>query len=240
MMQTRVLLPVAVLILAATAVPALGADDGDYDKVMGSVNVASGERVDRATTVNGSVYIGANAVVKHAETVNGSITLHEHATVDSVETVNGSIDLEKGAHVTGKATLVNGNMRLDTGADVGGRLSNVNGWIQLTAAHVGGGIETVNGNLTIGANSRVEGGILYEQSNDGWFSWFNFFGTSKPPQVVIGPGAIVTGTLKFGREVKLYVSDRATIRPGIVKMSPQIATMNSAPADNLTSRTLRR
>ena len=31
--------------------------------------------------------------------------------------------------------------------------------------------------------------------------------------VVIGPGAVVKGTLKFQREVKLYVSDRATIGP---------------------------
>ena len=30
---------------------------------------------------------------------------------------------------------------------------------------------------------------------------------------MIGPGAVVKGTLKFKREVKLYVSDRATIGP---------------------------
>jgi hypothetical protein len=30
---------------------------------------------------------------------------------------------------------------------------------------------------------------------------------------VIGPGAAVKGTLRFKREVKLYVSDRATIGP---------------------------
>jgi len=32
-------------------------------------------------------------------------------------------------------------------------------------------------------------------------------------RVVIGPGAVVKGTLSFQREVKLYVSDRATIGP---------------------------
>jgi hypothetical protein len=213
MIRTSVLPPMAALILAATAGPALGADEGDYDKVLGSVEVGPGEHVDKATTVNGSVEIGANAVVKHAETVNGSITLHEHSTAESVETVNGSIDIGQGARVAGKVTVVNGHMTLDTGADVGGRLSNVNGTIQLTAAHVGGGIETTNSNLTVGANSRVEGGILYEQANDGWFSWLHIFGTSSVPRVVIGPGAIVKGTLKFGREVQLYVSDRATIGP---------------------------
>jgi hypothetical protein len=31
------------------------------------------------------------------------------------------------------------------------------------------------------------------------------------PRVVIGPGSVVTGTLRFERPVKLYVSERATI-----------------------------
>ncbi|HWM66838.1 MAG TPA: hypothetical protein VNO35_09645 [Steroidobacteraceae bacterium] len=210
MIHKCVLTSMAALILASTTGPVLASDDEDHNKVLGSVHVRSGEHADKATTVNGSVDIGANAVVKHAETVNGSITIHDHATVDSVETVNGTIDIGQGAHVAGKVELVNGNMTLDTGADVGGHLSNVNGSIQLTAAHVGGGIETKNSNLTVGANSRVEGGILYDESSEGWFS---FFGTPKVPQVIIGPGAIVKGSLRFRREVKLYVSDQATIGP---------------------------
>jgi DUF4097 and DUF4098 domain-containing protein YvlB len=210
MIHKYVLTSMAALILTSTTGPVRASDDEDHDKVLGSVHVRAGEHADKATTVNGSVEIGANAVVKHAETVNGSVTIHDHATVDSVETVNGTIDIGAGAHVAGKVELVNGNMTLDTGADVGGRLSNVNGSIQLTAAHVGGGIETKNSNLTVGANSRVEGGILYEESKEGWFS---FFGVPKVPQVIIGPGAVVKGPLRFRREVKLYVSDQATIGP---------------------------
>jgi hypothetical protein len=208
MIRVSVLTSVTALILAWAAVPVLASDDDDHDKVLGSVHVQPGEHVDKATTVNGSVDIGANAVVKHAETVNGSITIHEHAAVDSVETVNGSIHIGQGAHVAGKVELVNGKTTLDAGADVGGRLSIVNGSIQLTAAHVGGGIETTNGNLTIGANSRVEGGILYEETHE---SWFSFLWAPEVPRVVIEPGAIVKGTLRFRREVKLYVSDQATI-----------------------------
>jgi hypothetical protein len=210
MIRLSVLTSMTALILAWAAVPVLASDDDDHDKVLGSVHVQPGEHVDKATTVNGSVDIGANAVVKHAETVNGSITLHEHAAVDSVETVNGSIHIEQGAHVAGKVELVNGKTTLEAGADVGGRLSIVNGSIQLTAAHVGGGIETTNGSLTIGANSRVEGGILYEESHE---SWFSFIWAPEVPRVVIEPGAIVKGTLRFRREVKLYVSDQATIGP---------------------------
>ena len=51
--------------------------------------------------------------------------------------------------------------------------------------------------------------------DDSWFSWLSFFGfgRSQLPQVVIGPGAIVKGKLRFRQEVKLYVSDQATIDP---------------------------
>ena len=194
-----------VAVLAATSARVSAADD-EHSKVMGSVHVEPGEHTGDATTVNGSVEIGANAVVRKADTVNGSVTLGEHSTAESMNTVNGSARLEKGARVSGNVALVNGHISLDEGADVSGRVTNVNGGIQLDAAHVGGGIETTTGDINIGSNSRVEGGILVNEDN----SWFNF-GSPKTPRVVIGPGAIVKGTLRFKREVKLYVSDRATI-----------------------------
>jgi len=94
------------------------------------------------------------------------------------------------------------------GADIGGKLSSVNGEIRLTAAHVGGGIDTTNSNLTVGANSRIEGGILYNETSD---SWFSFFGKPSLPRIIIEPGAVVKGDLDFRRAVDLYVSDRASI-----------------------------
>jgi cytoskeletal protein CcmA (bactofilin family) len=193
--------------LASTAVPVSAADD-DHSKVLGSVHIEPGQHTGDATTVNGSVEIGANAIVNNADTVNGNITLREHSTAASVNTVNGSARLEKGARVSGNLALVNGPISLDREADVSGRLTNVNGAIQLDAAHVGGGIETTAGDIDIGPSSRVEGGILVKEDN----TWFSFF-SPKIPRVVIGPGAVVKGTLKFQREVKLYVSDRATIGP---------------------------
>ncbi len=126
-------------------------------------------------------------------------------TVDSVETVNGGIELGQGAHVARTVEAVNGHIALAHGADVAGKASNVNGRISLDAAHVGGGIETVSGDVEIGANSRVEGGLLVEQPH-GW-SW----GKSKNPRIVIGPHAVVEGTLEFRRDVDLYVSDSAKV-----------------------------
>ena len=135
-------------------------------------------------------------------------------TIESIETVNGSVTLGDEAKVARTVEAVNGSIRLGKGADVAGHVSNVNGRIALDAAHVGGGIETVSGDIEIGADSRVEGGLLVDKPS-GW-SW----GKSRNPRVVIGPRAVVTGTLEFRRDVDLYVSDSAKIDK-VVGATPQ-------------------
>ena len=156
----------------------------------------------------------SNAVVGAADTVNGGIALESHATAAKLTTVNGSIQLQEAARVSGAVHTVNGQLTLADGADVSGSLKNVNGLIRVAAAHVAGGIETVTGGIELGPNARVEGGILIQEDTS-WFGWF--FGWvgldsgNAVPRVVIGPGSVVTGTLRFERPVKLYVSDRATI-----------------------------
>ncbi len=122
-------------------------------------------------------------------------------------TVNGSITLGEASKVSGDVSAVNGSIRLARGAEVGGKLGNVNGAIVLDAAHVAGGLATVSGDISVGENSRVEGGILIDKQN----GWFNF--NSRKPVVVIGPHAVVQGTLEFRREVELKVSDSAQIGP---------------------------
>ena len=100
---------------------------------------------------------------------------------------------------------MNGRISLDKRAQVGGHLETVNGDLLLDEAKVDGQLRTVNGDITVGAASRVGGGILVEETK-GWK-----FGTNKRvPKVVIGPSAVVDGTLRFEREVKLYVSSTAT------------------------------
>jgi cytoskeletal protein CcmA (bactofilin family) len=103
---------------------------------------------------------------------------------------------------------------LHQGADVTGTVANVNGHILLEAAHVGGGIRTVSGDIDIGGNSHVEGGILVKKQRTQIF-WFFQWNSSDTPRIVIGPGAVVQGDLRFERKVLLYVSDRATIGPVI-------------------------
>jgi DUF4097 and DUF4098 domain-containing protein YvlB len=184
---------------------------GTTHTVNGAIRVRAGENKDDLSTVNGSIHIEDNAVVASAETVNGAISLGMHATAESAHTVNGSITLGDGARIARTISAVNGTLTLQTGADTAGAATNVNGKIVLQAAHVGGGINTVNGDIDVGANSHVEGGIVVQKEHDTF--WFLHWGTSTTPRIVIGPGAVVQGNLRFERQVQLYVSEQASIGP---------------------------
>ncbi|MHA6205859.1 hypothetical protein ACXU4B_15645 [Dyella soli] len=198
------------------------AADNDIDKVNGSVHVDAGQRAGNVSTVNGAVHIGDNAVVQKASTVNGSVEMGDRAQATAVDTVNGSVTLGSSGRISGAVDTTNGAIRLARGADVAGKVGNVNGSISLDGAHVAGGIQTVSGDINVGANSRVEGGILVDKPG-GWFNWSN----SHPPHVVIGPHAVVQGTLEFRREVVLQVSDTAQI--GAVKGATPVKFSGDAP-----------
>jgi hypothetical protein len=206
-MKARFLL-VLIPLLAVTTACVAGDSDGDMDKVNGSILVEAGQAPQDASTVNGSIRLADGAKVEDASTVNGSITLGDHASAKSADTVNGSISLGNGAQIAQGVESVNGALGLAPGANVAGHLSNVNGHITVKGGHVGGGIETVDGDIDIIGNARVDGGILVHKPDSG--GWFHF-GSDHIPVVTIGPGATVNGTLKFEREVKLYVSDKAHV-----------------------------
>jgi hypothetical protein len=183
---------------------------GDFDssdattRVNGSINVPAGRVPDAVATVNGSIRLADNAEVSSATTVNGQVQLGSHCKAASLNTVNGGISLGDDAHVSGDVTSVNGEFSLASGAEVLGTLTNVNGKIDLTGAHVGAGIRTVNGSMNILGASQVEGGLLVRKASGSMFR-------QDKPRIVIGPGSSVQGELRFERPVDLFVSDRASI-----------------------------
>lgn len=202
--MTRSLVALAITLSLAAAGGAV-ARDGGISKVNGSIDVASGEQAGNVETVNGSVRLADGAAARKATTVNGSIKVGANANAEALETVNGDIELHEGARVAGDVETVNGDLRLHKGAEVGGRASNVSGRLTIEAAHVGAGLQTVNGDIDVGADSRIEGGILVEKPH-GW-SW----GKQRNPRIVIGPRAVVQGTLDLRRDVELFVSDSANV-----------------------------
>jgi DUF4097 and DUF4098 domain-containing protein YvlB len=204
-------------VLVAMAVAACDGVNGDVTAtesgagtVNGSIHVPAGLRSGALGTVNGSIRIDDGATVGAARTVNGEIEVGAHARADSVNTVNGRVTLAAGAHVSREVTSVNGALDLESGAEVGGDLKNVNGQITLNTAHVGGGLTTVAGDIEVTGESRVEGGIFVQEPAD-WFGGSSH--RPRKPRIVIGPGAVVRGNLRFEREVELFVSERATVGP---------------------------
>lgn len=181
---------------------------GDVETVNGSIRIEEGATAAAVETVNGSIQVGDRATVTTLNSVNGGISVGEQARAAAVETVNGTLKFGEGSQVSGPVSSTNGAILLDKGADVRGKLSNVNGRIVLTSAHVGGGLETVNGDITLADGSRVEGGILVRKANFNLFRW-----THRPPKIVIGPNVVVAGSLTFEQEVDLHVSNRAKIGP---------------------------
>lgn len=196
------------LALAALALsqanPALANDD--TSKINGSIRIDDGKSVGDLDTVNGSIRLGDHGEAEEISTVNGSIDVGDDGVIRSAGTVNGRISLGKRTRVSRDVDTVNGSLTLEEGVAVDGDVSNVNGTIRLIAAHVGGGIETVSGDIDIGADSSVDGGIHVEESSS-WFNW----GKEKAVRVVIGPRAVVKGSLVFERDVELFVSDSARI-----------------------------
>jgi len=180
------------------------ADGGNVHRVNGSIHIQAGQDAGDLHAVNGSVDVADSAHAQSISTVNGDIELGKQASAESVKTVNGDVELEDGARVAKNAQSVNGAISLGKGADVAGSAGNVNGRITLVAAHVGGGIRTVAGDIDIGADSRVEGGILVDEPH-------GHSSESRAPRVVIGPRAVVDGTLEFRREVELFVSRSAKV-----------------------------
>src|SRR5579885_3073801 len=191
-MKARLFLLLPLLLLTTACVAGDDSDSG-MDKINGSVNVEAGQPAGNASTINGSIHVADNAKIEDASTVNGSISLGARASAKSANTVNGSIKLDAGAQVAKGIESVNGALTLSPGAGVGGHATNVNGHISLDSAHVGGGLETVDGDIDITGNSRVDGGILVHKPDNGWFH----FGIERVPVVTIGPGATVNGTLQF-------------------------------------------
>lgn len=210
----------------ALGLPAMVMADGDsISKVNGSIQVAPGQHAGDISTVNGDITLGQGASADDVGTVNGGVTLQQHAQATRVHTVNGTIDLASASRIAGDARTVNGDIHLNQDAAVSGQVISTNGTIKLDAAQVGNGIETVNSDVDIGANSQVHGGLLVNKPG-GWFHVGMFH---RVPHVVIGPHAVVQGTLEFRQPVVLEVSDSAQIGP--VKGATPVRFSGAAPRD---------
>jgi hypothetical protein len=198
------------LSLALACPVALAHDDDAGDgrnisHVNRGITAEAGRSYGDLETVNGGITVEDGVTAETVETVNGGITVGDHARVRSLETVNGGIHAGQDVQVARGAETVNGGIRFEFGSSVGGDISTVNGGITVKQTRVQGRIETVGGDITVGNGSVVQGGILVEKPTG--ISW----GKQRVPRIIIGPNATVNGTLRFEREVELFVHPSAKI-----------------------------
>ena len=210
--MNRPLAPLALVLALACANPALAAED--ISRINGSIETTAGGHYGDLETVNGAVRVAERVQAGAASTVNGSITVGDGARLESLEAVNGSLRLGRDVQVAGGIETVNGSVFVDQGSRIGRGVETVNGAIGLVRTHLGTGIET-----------QLDGGITVSRPQ-GWFS----AAPKRRPRVVISPGAVVAGPLRFEREVDLYVHRSARIGP-VTGAEPVIFDTDTAPRD---------
>jgi hypothetical protein len=154
------------------------------------------------------------------ETIARDISLSAHAQAESLHSLGGAITMQRNARVTGDVETGNGEIFIAAGCEVTGKLSNTTGTIRIDGARVGGLVSTTYGDIYIGADSRLSLGDDLKLGIP--------IGNSTPPRVVIGPRATVAGALRFKREVKLLVSQSATIGP-VVGATPVFFATEQPP-----------
>jgi hypothetical protein len=168
------------------------------------------------------------------ETITRDISLSERAQAGSLHSLSGAVTMQRNSRVAGNVETGNGEIVLEAGSEVTGKLSNTTGTIRIDAARVGGLVSTTYGDIYIGADSRLDGGILVHKRNVIGLSLGDDLklgipvGRSTPPRVIIGPRATVAGVLRFKREVKLLVSESATIGP-VVGATPVLFATEQPP-----------
>ena len=200
------------------------ASNGDISKVNGSIRVTAEEPAGDVSTVNGSIHIEDGGRAEDVETVNGSISIGADAVVGSIETVNGRVSFGE-ARVQRRWTPSTDPLN-SCGQDAGQRTRRHGQWRRATRAERERGrrrnqrqrqdlARSCAGRRRAAHDQWRHRGrrrlprrrrILVEKPNASWF-WRK----QRVPQIVIGPGAVVEGTLKFEREVELYVSESAKI-----------------------------
>jgi cytoskeletal protein CcmA (bactofilin family) len=185
-----------------------GGQSSGESTINGSISVGRDATVTGdLETVNGSIRIDESARIEDAGTVNGALRLANGVTAQDISSVNGTVELGENVVIDGEISVVNGRISIGSGSEVSKDVSNVNGAIQVRGTTIGGDLATVNGDVTLTANSVLRGDLIVEKPN----SRQRGRSEKRKPKVVIGPGVRIHGEIELKREVELYISESAEV-----------------------------
>lgn len=181
----------------------------DIEEHNNTVFVPAGMNVKDIRTVNGRVVLERGASARSVSTVNGRVQVEgEGSFAGNVDSVNGRINVSQGGEVGGSATSVNGRIVLDS-VVVGRNVETSNGSINLVDATVGENIETRNGDVRL-QNSVVEHNLIIHSRYR--VSFLRFIDIKRDePEIIVGPGSEIKGSLIARTDVRLYVHESASI-----------------------------
>lgn len=196
-------------ITKSISIPANAHLDHGKSTINGDVTIGDKAVVDGdLSTINGDVHAGIGSRTGKLTTVNGDITVDHDAQTGELTNVNGSIQLGHSVVANGNVTSVNGSIDTADGAQVHGDVTDVNGNIVLCNTQAGGSLRFVNGTLLVAANSQIKGDVTAKKPE---FDSGNASDEQHIPVMVVGPHAVIGGTITFERPGKLFVSDSAVI-----------------------------
>ncbi len=181
----------------------------DIEEHNNTVYVPRGMNVKDINTINGRVVLEGGASARSVSSVNGRVQVEGQGSyAGSVDTVNGRISAIEGGEIGGSATTVNGRINLDNVA-VGRNVETSNGSIYLVDATVGKNIETRNGDVRL-ENSVVEQDLIIHSRYR--VSLLGFIDIKRErPEIIVGPGSEIKGSLIARADVRLYVHESAKI-----------------------------
>ena len=188
--------------------PSMGSAGSGHGHPVHAVNqpihTEPGSRHSRLTSVNGGIHLAQGSRAAMVRSVNGGVRTEASVHVSELQLVNGRLRGGPQLRVSGPVKLTNGGASLQPGSHIKGSLTSVNARVELNQTRLEGPYLGSNGDLDTGPGSRLQSGMHYravaEEDRQ-----------RNTPEITIGAGSHVVGTLRFDRPVKLRVHRSARI-----------------------------
>jgi DUF4097 and DUF4098 domain-containing protein YvlB len=177
--------------------------DSDYSSVNKSLTIPEGKTIGDASAVNGRLSVEDNVTAEDVSSVNGRLSVGNNVSLDDLSSVNGKLSAGHGLLANGDVSTVNGKIVLHEKSVVKGNVSSVNGKMEIHGVDIERNIETVNANIELSGNTKVQGDIIYKRRNNN--SNYN----KRNPLLSIKKGVVIEGDIIIEGPVDFDFDDKS-------------------------------